>query len=72
MADDAAAERVVEPLSDAYYDFGFLFDGYGARFNAASVLRRLDHHGHRTIGGIELRMVSILPPIFRPNMVPRS
>ncbi len=32
--------------------------------------RRLQ--GQATIGGIELRMVSMLPPVFRPNIVPRS
>ena len=31
-----------------------------------------DNHGHLTIGGIELRIESTFPPVFRPNMVPRS
>ena len=32
----------------------------------------LQHHSHSAIGGIEDRMLSTLPPVFRPNMVPRS
>ena len=30
------------------------------------------NHGHFTIGGIELRIDSTLPPVLRPNIVPRS
>jgi hypothetical protein len=29
-------------------------------------------HGQRTSGGIEERMASTLPPVFRPKIVPRS
>jgi len=28
--------------------------------------------GHFTIGGMELRIESTLPPVFRPKVVPRS
>ena len=28
--------------------------------------------GQRTIGGMELSMVSILAPVLKPNIVPRS
>lgn len=28
--------------------------------------------GHFTTGGIEDRIDSVLPPVFRPNVVPRS
>jgi hypothetical protein len=30
------------------------------------------NQGHFATGGIELRMLSTLPPVFRPNVVPRS
>ena len=29
-------------------------------------------HGHRTVGGIDDRIESTLPPVFRPKIVPRS
>ena len=32
----------------------------------------LSPYTQATLGGIELRIVSIFPPAFRPNIVPRS
>ncbi len=29
-------------------------------------------HGQRTVGGIEDRIESMLPPVFSPKIVPRS
>ena len=29
-------------------------------------------HGHATAGGMDERIESTLPPVFRPNSVPRS
>ena len=31
-----------------------------------------ENYGHFTTGGIELRIDSTLPPVFSPNIVPRS
>ena len=33
---------------------------------------RLLNYGHFTSGGIELRIDSTFPPVFNPNIVPRS
>src|SRR3954447_23793819 len=33
---------------------------------------RGDPHGHLTVGGIEERIESTLPPVLRPKIVPRS
>jgi hypothetical protein len=34
--------------------------------------RSFDPYGHFTSGGIDDRIESTLPPVFRPKMVPRS
>lgn len=31
-----------------------------------------NYQGHFATGGIELRMLSTFPPVFSPNVVPRS
>jgi len=47
----------------------------GAMWPAACVDRRCRTaaaYGHFTSGGMDDRMASTLPPVFRPNTVPRS
>ena len=56
-----------EPSAWALMLTGFLGVGAMLRRRRAALA-----WGQRTIGGIEERMVSMLPPAFRPNMVPRS
>jgi hypothetical protein len=36
--------------------------------------RRLDvaNYGHFASGGIDMRIASVLPPVYRPKAVPRS
>ena len=34
--------------------------------------RELSFYGQRTSGGMLIKMASILPPVFKPNNVPRS
>ena len=41
--------------------------GYGYRLTHPTFI-----HGHFTTGGMEERIDSTLPPVLRPNTVPRS
>lgn len=34
--------------------------------------KRQNHHGQRTSGGKLIKIASMLPPVFKPNNVPRS
>ncbi len=41
-------------------------------FSKQRLKKALTFQGHFTTGGIDDRMLSMFPPVFRPNVVPRS
>jgi hypothetical protein len=45
---------------------------FGADHWTIYIRRKSQPHGHFTLGGSEDRMLSMLPPVFKPNKVPRS
>ena len=66
---------------DSIATIGLLFQGAsgaktagdakaGAERNGGTA--ELTPHGHFTMGGMDDRIASTLPPVFRPNVVPRS
>ena len=46
--------------------FGWLGTG------GAALAALIDPYGHFTSGGIDIRIASTFPPVFSPNVVPRS
>ena len=46
--------------------------GGGLRMLIVDALKGETPQGQRTVGGMEERMESTLPPVFRPKIVPRS
>lgn len=57
-------------------NFGVRLDHRSPHSDGSATVREdngdLEFQGHFTTGGMELRMLSTFPPVFKPNVVPRS